>query len=94
VITVVIPEWDEERMIGNVIQMSRLSIGVSQVIMIPDIDEVITEYKNNEFTIGIISKGYLLTSNSVKQRLNAEFSMASKLAYFEGTATVELIMPS
>lgn len=62
--------------------------------IVENIKDVIQTYKKNGYIIGIISHSYTLITNYIKQKIDADFSLAHQLVFFEGKATGEVNLPS
>ncbi|WEK35863.1 MAG: HAD-IB family phosphatase [Candidatus Pseudobacter hemicellulosilyticus] len=62
--------------------------------MVSDIKEVVKELKARGYVIGLISNSYTLITNYVRQQIDADFSYANQLEFFEGKATGEVNIPS
>lgn len=67
---------------------------VSTIPMIDDIKEVVANFKERGYVIGIISNSYSLVTNYVRQTIGADFSYANQLEFFDGKCTGEVNMPS
>jgi len=62
--------------------------------MIGDIKHVVKELKNQGYIVGIISNSYTLITNYIVKNIEADFSYANQLEFFEGRATGEVNTPS
>jgi glucosyl-3-phosphoglycerate synthase len=62
--------------------------------MISDIKHVVKELKQQGYIVGIISNSYTLITNYVMKNIEADFSYANQLEFFEGRATGEVNTPS
>lgn len=62
--------------------------------MISDIKHVVKELKQQGYIVGIISNSYTLITNYVMKNIEADFSYANQLEFFEGKATGEVNTPS
>ncbi len=62
--------------------------------MIEDIKYVVKELKQQGYVVGIISNSYTLITNYVMKNIEADFSYANQLEFFEGKATGEVNTPS
>lgn len=62
--------------------------------IVENIKDVIKKYKENGYIIGIISHSYTLITNYIRQKIDADFSLAHQLVFFEGKATGEINLPS
>jgi glucosyl-3-phosphoglycerate synthase len=67
---------------------------ISNMSLADNIKEVIHQYKEKGYLVGIISHSYTLVTNYIKQQIGADFSMAHQLEFFEGKATGEVSLPS
>jgi len=62
--------------------------------IIEDIKYVIKELKQRGYITGIISNSYTLITNYIMKNIEADFSYANQLEFFEGRATGEVNTPS
>jgi len=62
--------------------------------MVNDIKQVITKLKQKKYIVGIISNSYSLITNYVMKNIEADFSFANQIEFFEGKSTGEVNMPS
>jgi phosphoserine phosphatase len=67
---------------------------IGNMDMAENINEVVKQYKQKGYLVGIISHSYTLITNYVKQKIGADFSLAHQLEFFEGKATGEVNLPS
>ena len=67
---------------------------ISSMEMAENIKEVVKIYKQKGYLVGILSHSYTLITNYVKQQIDADFSVAHQLEFFEGKATGEVNLPS
>ena len=67
---------------------------ISNMEMAENIKEVVKCYKQKGYLVGIISHSYTLVTNYIKQQIDADFSVAHQLEFFEGRATGEVNLPS
>jgi glucosyl-3-phosphoglycerate synthase len=67
---------------------------VANMEIVNDCKEVISQLKSKGYIIGIISNSYSLVTNYVKQRIDADFSLAYQLEMIEGRASGEVNLPS
>lgn len=67
---------------------------VSKMELVEDCKEVIRELKSKGYIVGIISNSYTLITNYLKQKIDADFSLASQLEFVEGKASGEVNLPS
>jgi glycosyltransferase involved in cell wall biosynthesis len=74
--------------------MDELLQVISNMKMAKNIKEVVRSYKEKGYLVGIISHSYTLITNYVKQKIDADFSLAHQLEFFEGKATGEVNLPS
>jgi phosphoserine phosphatase len=74
--------------------MDELLHVASKMEIVENIKDVIKEYKKNGYIIGIISHSYTLITNYIRQQIDADFSLAHQLVFFEGKATGEVNLPS
>src|SRR5688572_18128279 len=74
--------------------MDELLHVISNMDMAKNINEVVKQYKQKGYLVGIISHSYTLITNYVKQKIGADFSLAHQLEFFEGKATGEVNLPS
>ena len=65
-----------------------------QIEMVSDIKDVVKSLKEKGYIIGIISNSYTLITNYVKQQIDADFTYANQLEFFEGKVTGEVNLPS
>ncbi|WP_276481915.1 HAD-IB family phosphatase [Paraflavitalea pollutisoli] len=65
----------------------------SQIPMVSDIKEVVKKLKEKGYLVGIISTSYTLITNYVARQIDADFSYANQLEFFEGKATGEVNLP-
>lgn len=65
----------------------------SKIPMVPDIRDVVKQLKERGYIVGIISNSYTLITNYVRQQIDADFSYANQLEFFEGKATGEVNLP-
>jgi len=66
----------------------------SSIQMVPDIKEVVSELKQKDYIVGIISSSYTLITNYVKQNIDADYSLAHYLEFYEGRVSGEVNLPS
>jgi HAD superfamily phosphoserine phosphatase-like hydrolase len=64
-----------------------------RIELVDDIKEVVSKLKDKNYIIGIISNSYTLITNYIKQKINADFSLAYNLEFVEGKASGEVNMP-
>jgi glucosyl-3-phosphoglycerate synthase len=62
--------------------------------IVDDVKKVIGELKEKGYITGIISNSYSLITNYVRQKIDADFSLAYQLEFFEGKVTGEVNLPS
>jgi len=62
--------------------------------MVEDTKHVVAELKQKGYIIGIISNSYTLITNYIMKNIDADFSYANHLEFFEGRATGEVHTPS
>lgn len=62
--------------------------------IVDDCKDVIRDLKSKGYIIGIISHSYTLITNYIKQKIDADFSMAFQLEMIEGKASGEVNLPS
>lgn len=74
--------------------MDELLLVISNMKMAENIKEVVKHYKKNGYLVGIISHSYTLITNYIKQQIDADFTLAHQLEFFEGKATGEVNLPS
>jgi phosphoserine phosphatase SerB len=67
---------------------------ISKMEMAENITEVVKQYKQKGYLVGIISHSYTLITNYVRQKIGADFSLAHQLEFFEGKSTGEVNLPS
>jgi phosphoserine phosphatase SerB len=67
---------------------------ISNMEMAENIKEVVSAYKQKGYLVGIISHSYTLVTNYIKQQIDADFSVAHQLEFFDGKATGEVNLPS
>jgi HAD superfamily phosphoserine phosphatase-like hydrolase len=67
---------------------------ISNMEMADNIIEVIQNFKQKGYLVGIISHSYTLIANYVKQQIGADFAVAHQLEFFDGKATGEVNLPS
>jgi len=67
---------------------------ISNMNMAENINEVVKQYKQKGYLVGIISHSYTLIANYVKQKIGADFTLAHQLEFFEGKSTGEVNLPS
>jgi HAD superfamily phosphoserine phosphatase-like hydrolase len=70
-----------------------LNVAASMEI-VENIKDVVQAYKKKGYVVGIVSHSYALVTNYIKQKINADFSLAHQLVFFEGKATGEVNLPS
>jgi len=73
--------------------MDELLHVISNMEMADNIIEVIHNFKQKGYLVGIISHSYTLIANYVKQQIGADFAFAHQLEFFEGKATGEVNLP-
>jgi len=61
--------------------------------IVDDIKAVVSQLKQKNYIVGIISNSYTLITNFVKQKIDADFSLAYNLEFIEGKATGEVHLP-
>jgi phosphoserine phosphatase SerB len=66
----------------------------SSIEMVPGIKDVVAELKQKGYIVGIISSGYTLITNYVKQHIDADFTLAHYLEFYEGRVSGEVNLPS
>lgn len=74
--------------------MDELLNVVHGMTMIDDIKYVVKELKEKGYVVGIISNSYTLITNYIMKNIEADFSYANQLEFFEGKATGEVNTPS
>lgn len=74
--------------------MDELLHVASKMEFAENIREVVQAYKEKGYIVGIISHSYTLVTNYVRQQIDADFSLAHQLEFFEGKATGEVNLPS
>lgn len=74
--------------------MDELLDVISGMEMADNIHNLVKDYKERGYIVGIISHSYTLITNYVKQQIGADFSVAHQLEFFEGKATGEVSLPS
>jgi phosphoserine phosphatase len=74
--------------------MDELLHVASGMEIVENIKDVIVTYKKEGYIVGIISHSYTLITNYVRQKIDADFSLAHQLEFFEGKATGEVNLPS
>jgi len=67
---------------------------IGSMKMAEHINEVVKQYKQKGYLVGIISHSYTLIANYVKQKIGADFTLAHQLEFFEGKSTGEVNLPS
>lgn len=65
-----------------------------RIPMVSDIKDVVKALKEKGYIIGIISNSYTLVTNYVRQQIDADFTYANQLEFFEGKVTGEVNLPS
>ena len=66
----------------------------SSIEMVNGVKDVVNELKQNDYLVGIISSSYTLITNYVKQNIDADFSLAHYLEFYEGRVSGEVNLPS
>ncbi|HEX7847922.1 MAG TPA: glycosyltransferase, partial [Chitinophagaceae bacterium] len=66
---------------------------VAEMEIVEDCKEVIRHLKNKGYIIGIISNSYTLITNYIKQKIDADFSLAYQLEMIEGRVSGEVNLP-
>ncbi len=66
----------------------------ANIKIVEDCKGVISHLKSKGYIIGIISNSYSLITNYIKQKIDADFSLAFHLEMIEGRASGEVNMPS
>lgn len=74
--------------------MDELLHVASGMEIVENIKEVIVTYKKEGYIVGIVSHSYTLITNYIRQQIDADFSLAHQLEFFEGKATGEVNLPS
>jgi glucosyl-3-phosphoglycerate synthase len=74
--------------------MDELLNVASNIELAANIKEVVQNYKERGYIVGIISHSYTLITNYVRQQIDADFSLAHQLEFFDGKATGEVGLPS
>ena len=64
------------------------------VPIVPDTVEVVKELKKRGYIVGIISGGYDVVVNHIKNKIGADFALANELEFSQSVATGEVKMPS
>lgn len=64
------------------------------VPLVPDTLEVIKELKQRGYIVGIISDGYDVVVNQIKNKIGADFALANELEFSQSVATGEVKIPS
>ena len=67
---------------------------ISNMKMAENINEVVKQYKQKGYLVGIISHSYTLITNYIRQKIGADFTLAHQLEFFEGRLTGEVNLPS
>lgn len=62
--------------------------------MVKDVKHVVKQLKQKGYTVGIISNSYTLVTNYIVKNIEADFSYANQLEFFDGKATGEVNTPS
>ena len=66
---------------------------VDEMAVIEDTKKVVREFRRKNYIVGIISNGYSLIANYVKQKIGADFSLAYNIEFAEGKTTGEVNPP-
>jgi len=66
---------------------------IESIPVVSDAEEVIKELKKRGYIVGIISDSYDVAVNSLKSRLNLDFTLANKLEFVNSIATGEVSIP-
>jgi glucosyl-3-phosphoglycerate synthase len=74
--------------------MDELLQVASGIEIVDDCKQVISDLKSKGYIIGIISNSYTLITNYIKQKIDADFSLAYHLEMIEGKASGEVNLPS
>jgi glucosyl-3-phosphoglycerate synthase len=61
--------------------------------LVEDIKDVVAKFKRKKYIIGIISNSYTLITNYIKQKIDADFSLAYNLEFVEGRTSGEVNLP-
>jgi len=64
------------------------------VPIVPDTVEVFKELKKRGYIVGIISDGYDVVVNHIKNKIGADFALANELEFSQSVATGEVKIPS
>ena len=64
------------------------------VPIVPDTAEVVQELKKRGYIVGIISDGYDVVVNHIKNKIGADFALANELEFSQSVATGEVKIPS
>ncbi len=64
------------------------------VPIVPDTVEIIQELKKRGYIVGIISDGYDVVVNHIKNKIGADFALANELEFSQSVATGEIKIPS
>ena len=74
--------------------MDELLHVVADMKIVEDCKDVIRYLKTKGYVTGIISNSYTLITNYVRQKIDADFSLATQLEMMEGRASGEVNLPS
>jgi glucosyl-3-phosphoglycerate synthase len=74
--------------------ISQLIAVADSIMMVNDVAEIIAELKRRGYVTGIISDSFDFVTNHIKNKINADFSLANELEFSKSIATGEVKIPS
>ncbi len=74
--------------------ISQLIAIADSMMMVNDVVEIIAELKRRGYVTGIISDSFDFVANHIKNKINADFSLANELEFSKSIATGEVKIPS
>lgn len=70
-------------------------LAVAEMVpIVPDTVEVVKELKKRGYIVGIISDGYDVVVNHIKNKIGADFALTNELEFSQSVATGEVKIPS
>ncbi len=76
------------------IAMDALLNTIHGIKMVEDFKDTVKLLKQKGYIVGLISHGYSLVTNYIVKQVDAAFSIANQMEFFDGIATGEVNMPS
>lgn len=66
----------------------------TDIPLVPDIHEVVSQLRERSYIIGIISDSYQVITEMLARTIHVDFEMANELQFFGDRATGEVLIPS